>query len=121
MAVGQADSVAALFVDVQFVGNMVLLERKGEEHAVVREDAGVIGSVPKKSRRCVFGNLKFVRKELDQIIRRIFAEEILFGTLVRFFAKGDYWVAENPKIGAGALLVDFIRGIGITRIKMRQK
>ena len=119
LLMGQAQPVAAVGKDVQGERHAVPAEGSCKGEAVFHRHGRVVGSVPEKGRRCFGAHLGVARQGGKKRGIRGFAEEIPRRPLVgEGTSQGDDGVAEDGKVGAGALAFDGIRGHGIAAIEM---
>lgn len=107
--VGEADAVAAFFVDVEVVGDAGFLQGGGKLQAIFSFDGFVFPGVPDETGRGVGGDLEFVAQGFDQVFGGFFAEEVVLRSLVGEGGHGDDGVAEDAEVGPAALAVD---GVG---------
>ena len=119
MIISQAQAVRAFLVDVQIKGHPGTLQRAGEFERVLHLHRLVLPGVPDEARRRVLGHLSFVGKIFYQLGIGFFAEQIVFGTLMRVRSHRNDGIAQDHQIGPAALAFDHVRGVGFAGIKMR--
>src|SRR5438477_3846447 len=79
--VAQPDSMPAFLINVQIERHARLAQRGGEGERILHRHRCVFISVEEKTRRGFFGHLQFVGEQFHQFRRRVFSEQIVFGTL----------------------------------------
>src|SRR4051812_28587546 len=74
----ETDPVGALLIDMQIERNSVLLQRGGKGERVLHLHRIVLVSMEEKAGRRILCDLLLIRKQIDQLLRRVVTEEVLF-------------------------------------------
>lgn len=115
----EAESMAALLVDVKFGRNAMLPQGKIESDAVLRRHTGVGIGMKEKRRGSLFRDLLLIREACYQFRIRVIAQQIaLRASMRRWLVENNDRIAEYREVGAAAGTLDCIVGVGIASVKM---